>query len=110
MTRLIQSIRNAKRLQRTLAGGLIAAFLIVLAMEACPAFHEFIHNDAGADDHECAVTLFQSGACHSAPVLAFVVGDISPLCFFEVPAVAGQWVPGIFLTRNILEHAPPACV
>ncbi len=86
------------------------AFLIVLAMEACPEFHEFIHNDAGGDDHECAVTLFQSSACHSAPVLVFLVGDISPIHFFEAPPVEHQWMPAVSLAHYVLEHAPPVCV
>ncbi len=109
MMSLVQSIRNARHLPRTMVGGLVAAFLLLLAMEACPAFHQFLHQDANHNDHECAVTLFQSGSCDSAPVIVYVTGGIAPLPFLIVPAAGRQWVPALFLEHQVLEHAPPAC-
>ena len=93
-------------LRAAVAGLLIAHFLVIAAMEASPAFHEWIHQDADHDDHDCAVTLFAHGSVDASapPVLAvqFVQVEVSD----SVP-VRTEHVPCCHLLGSLLEHAPP---
>jgi hypothetical protein len=47
---------------RLLAGGCAALVVLLAVLAASPTLHEWLHRDACAADHECAVTLFQHGA------------------------------------------------
>jgi len=57
--------RCRKALGRTaktvLSALLVLQLLVLLAMAACPALHELIHQDADKPGHECAVTMFVHG-------------------------------------------------
>lgn len=57
------------RRQTIIALFLVATVLLLDAMVACPALHEWIHADAGAPEHQCAVTLFAHGQVHAASVV-----------------------------------------
>ncbi|MCW5553592.1 MAG: hypothetical protein KIS67_15710 [Verrucomicrobiae bacterium] len=48
------------------AGLLLGLLLFVLAMAQFKALHHFLHTDAAAPDHQCAVTLLTSGQVDSA--------------------------------------------
>src|SRR5919201_2950591 len=94
-------------LKHVLAGGMFGALLYVLALAACPQLHEQIHHDTGQSQHECAVTLMQSGGCDSAPapVMAATFVPARRFNFAELPS---KLVASVFLTSRVLEHAPPA--
>jgi hypothetical protein len=44
----------------------LGVFLLIQTLAAVPAFHAWVHQDAAAPGHECAVTLLLSGQVHSA--------------------------------------------
>ncbi len=58
----------AARCQTVIALFLVATVLLLDAMAASPALHEWIHADAGTPEHQCAVTLFAHGQVHAASV------------------------------------------
>jgi hypothetical protein len=55
---------------RLLAGGCAALVVLLAVLAASPALHQWLHHDAGAADHDCAVTLFQHGAGAAAAAIA----------------------------------------
>ena len=59
-------------LGRLLAGGCAALVVLLAVLAASPALHEWLHHDAGAAAHECAVTLFQHGADPAVAAVAVV--------------------------------------
>ena len=92
-------------LRRGVALALLLAVMVVVAMAAAPRLHEAAHHDADHADHECAVTLFASGAMHDAvPVLA-----VAPeLVLVPDEAVTDRRrIVSSFRFSGILEHAPP---
>ncbi len=78
-------------------------------MAACPHWHEEAHHDADEHEHECAVTLFQSGAAKdAAPAPTWLVASLP--CVEVLRMEAAQEV---FLARaegRIRERAPPSGV
>ncbi|MBU6410522.1 MAG: hypothetical protein KGR98_09055 [Verrucomicrobia bacterium] len=50
----------------TLAALLVGMILLLDAMAACPALHEWIHHDADKPGHHCAVTLIAHGKVSAA--------------------------------------------
>jgi hypothetical protein len=106
MNRAMRAISTA--LRHGVAAFLLAAVLATMALVASPSWHAKAHHDAGDESHECAVTLYASGAWHHAAVLALVVPRFVP-----VPAesiVERQCVALSFRFSGILEHAPPVTV
>src|SRR6266542_1560110 len=91
--------------RRVFALAIIGAFLCALVVSDAPRLHDHLHRALGAD-HECAVTMFLSGACdHSACVppsaLPLVVPSTSVIVLQPfLLAEAG-------LEFSLLEHAPP---
>lgn len=81
--------------------------LLICAAAASPALHEWMHEDADHADHDCAITLFASGAYH---------GNEQPpvaVAFCLIPDCDGAVLDGLpdvssFRFNGILEHAPPA--
>jgi hypothetical protein len=91
-----------------IASSICAAFLLALSLSVSPQWHEFMHPDAKAGQHECAVTLIGSGNVqHSAPA-PLVVAPAPALQFSFVPALHPVWVASPFIGARIFEHAPPA--
>lgn len=84
------------------------SFLLALTFAVAPQLHERIHLDAGAKQHECAVTLISSGKYQSndAPPLIFASQPAAQ--FSTIPALNSIWVAAPFLGASIFEHAPPA--
>ncbi|MEZ0254987.1 MAG: hypothetical protein ACAI37_06895 [Chthoniobacter sp.] len=80
--------------------------LLICAAAASPALHEWMHADADHEDHDCAITLFASGACHDAPalILAPTPGLVPLLDEVNTPHL--ELVSSIRFW-GILEHAPP---
>jgi hypothetical protein len=93
--------------QRGLTALLIAQLLVIMAMTVCPELHHWMHHDSDSPDHECAVTLFAHGGCDGAPAAIAVVFFLAVLrqCLQRRGNV---WVGSLFLSRRVLEHAPPA--
>jgi len=90
--RLVQSGKPA------LAVLLVAVVLLLDAMAACPALHEWIHKDAEKAGHECAVTMFAHGKVDSATVevavfLSAVVIEPAPRIEFSVFSPAIENLP-----------------
>jgi hypothetical protein len=94
-------------LQRGLTALLIVQLLIVMAMAVSPQLHKWVHHHADADDHECAVTLFMYGE-YDTPAVVSVVPILVEWIFKQLMLPRMVWVDGLFLSRRVLEHAPPA--
>lgn len=90
------------------ASGLLAAFLFALALAASPQLHARLHADAGASNHECAVTLIATGKYEQADAPPVLVSPQPAVVFEKIPALAPVWVAVPFLGARIFEHAPPA--
>lgn len=91
-----------------LAAGLLASLILALVLAASPRSHHFVHKDAAAAQHECAVTLIASGKYEQtdAPVL---ISHPRPLVQWgKIPSVHTVWVAAPFLGACVFEHAPPA--
>jgi len=39
----------------------LSAFLFAFVLSAAPALHEHLHSDAAHSQHECAITIVESG-------------------------------------------------
>jgi len=85
-----------------------AAFLSALALSVSPRWHELLHVDAKAAQHECAVTLIGSGSYQQASHAPLVAAPVPALQFCFIPALRSIWVASPFLGAHIFEHAPPA--
>lgn len=112
-------------LRAAVAGLLVAQLLWVIALSAVPGWHEWIHPDArhlehskhGGDsrdkqengEHECAVTLFLSGACDCTPI-PILVGVLASMVDQEQVGGDPPLVISTFRSRAILEHAPPRVI
>lgn len=94
-------------LQRAIIALLLGHLLAVVAMAGSSRLHQWVHHDADANGHECAVTLFlHGGYAGSAAPLILVASMAFMLVRFERPRPV--WVASLFLSRGVLEHAPPA--
>lgn len=93
--------------QRGITALLIAHLLVIMAMTVCPELHHWAHHDSDCPDHECAVTLFAHGGCDGAPAAVVLVVFLAVLrqCLQQRGDI---WVGNLFLSRRVLEHAPPA--
>lgn len=84
-------------------GSLFFAFLLA----ASPAWHQHFHSDAAQPQHECAITVVESGTelNDSAPVPTAprLVTQIS-----TIRALNPVWVAAPFSGAHVFEHAPPA--
>jgi hypothetical protein len=86
----------------------LAAMLQWAALLAvCPTLHELIHHDADDEHHDCAVTLFLAGQIEQAFIEPIAFGQSAPVELL-LDRTYGTVVYGsFFLSRCILEHAPP---
>jgi len=91
-----------------IASWVCVAFLSALALSVSPRWHELVHPDAKAAQHECAVTLIGSGSYQQAAPAPLVVAPVPALQFCFIPALRPVWVASPFLGAHIFEHAPPA--
>jgi hypothetical protein len=83
--------------------------LVICAAAASPALHEWMHADADHADHDCAITLFASGAYHTT-VQPAVAAALCLIPAFDGPLLDGLRDVSSFRFSGILEHAPPAAV
>jgi hypothetical protein len=99
---------RSEKLRALVAGALLAAFLVALALAASPQWHARLHPDAGFPNHECAVTLIATGKYEQADVPPILVAPQPANIFETIPALAPVWVAAPFFGARIFEHAPPA--
>lgn len=98
---------SATPVRSGVAAVLLMAVLAVVAMAASPRWHEEAHEDADHADHECAVTLFSSGAAAdlvAAPevLTGVVLNWVETLRMEVVREILPARVEG-----RIRERAPP---
>jgi hypothetical protein len=91
-----------------MVGWVCVAFLSALALSVAPQWHELLHPDAKAIQHECAVTLIGSGNYQQVATGPLVAAPVPALQFCFIPALHPVWVASPFLGARIFEHAPPA--
>ena len=92
--------------RRVSALGITCAFLFTIALSDAPRLHEHFHKAFGPD-HECAVTMFLSGACDHLANGAPLAGPVALTwtSFFvprQFPSLEAN------LEFSLLEHAPPS--
>jgi hypothetical protein len=86
----------------------VAAMLQWAALLAvCPALHELIHHDADDEHHDCAVTLFLAGQVEQAFSEPIALRQSAPVELLLDRAYSTVVYGSFFLSRSILEHAPP---
>ena|SRR5664279_5208281 len=100
-------VRQSKGVQRGIAAVVFAAYLLVLAMAASPALHEWLHDDADEAGHQCAVVTAILGQVDRA-VIADVIVASPTLSWIEPrPALYAITIVRLFLLVGVFEHAPP---
>lgn len=101
------TLRRGREFQRVLTAILFASYLLVLALAASPALHQWLHDDAEEADHQCAAVTAIQGQL-DRPVVQPVV-TASPTQFWIEPRAALYAVKtaSLFLLVRGLEHAPP---
>ena len=85
----------------------LSAFLFAFVLAASPGWHQHLHADAAQSQHECAITVVQSGTelNESAPLPTAP----QPVALVStIPALHPVWVAPPFSYARIFEHAPPA--
>jgi hypothetical protein len=92
--------------RRVSALGITCAFLFTIALSDAPRLHDYFHKALGPD-HECAVTMFLSGACDHLANGAPLAGPVALTwtSFFvprQFPSLEAN------LEFSLLEHAPPS--
>ncbi len=92
----------------SIATWLCAAFLSALALSVSPHWHELLHLDAKAAQHECAVTLISAGNYQHSTPAPLVLAPVPAVQFSFVLALHPVWVASPFLAACVFEHAPPA--
>ena len=85
----------------------LSSLLFALVLTALPAIHEHLHSDAAHPQHECAMTIVESGIDTGDAPLA-VAAPHAVTLFSAVAALHPVWVPALFQRARIYEHAPPA--
>ena len=84
----------------------LSAFLFAFVLSAAPALHEHLHSDAAHPQHQCAITIVESGIdSGDAPRLIAAPGAAPLLA--TIPTLHPVWVPAPFLSASVFEHAPP---
>jgi hypothetical protein len=88
--------------------GLVFAFIFGVALSVSPSLHERFHADAKQAHHQCAVTVLASGSFHHAGTPKVTVPLVSVSQVTRLRALTSVWVPAVFSSSHIFEHAPPA--
>ena len=92
---------------------IVALFLAAMlqwaaVLAVCPSVHEMIHHDADDEHHDCAVTLFLAGQVEQALVEPIVILTHTEPVELLLQRICDAATSGaFFLSRCILEHAPP---
>jgi hypothetical protein len=88
------------------AAGFISAVLLTLVLSAIPQLHERIHRTSSTANHECAVTLLNTGNYQHTVSDTIAIAPPPPAAFAHISSrfhfVSER------LEFSLLEHAPPA--
>ncbi len=105
MTSGFQIVRQLS-LRRVIVVLLVPTLLVIAGASVWSPLHEWIHHDAGHEDHDCAIKVFYTGSVDStaAPVIIIAPPEVG----VEVEPVALVRVEWVLRRSGILEHAPPA--
>ena len=94
--------------RRTTVGlAALSAFLLAFVLSAAPAMHGHLHSDAAHPQHECAITIVESGIESGDAPLTSARPESATL-FATIPTLNPISVPSLFLSACAFEHAPPA--
>jgi hypothetical protein len=85
----------------------LSSFLFAFVLSAAPALHEHLHSDAAHPQHECAITIVESGIETGGASLSLAAPQPATL-FATVQTLHPVWVPAPFLRAHVFAHAPPA--
>jgi len=85
---------------------LAALWLVLVAAEACPALHEWLHGGHIPEDDDCAVVLLSEGKVQLAAALVFV----PPVAVFMPLVEAAGPVPHEVCAILAAARGPPAAV
>jgi hypothetical protein len=102
--REVSSVPNGKAVV-TLFLAAMLQWAAVLAV--CPSVHELVHHDADDEHHDCAVTLFLTGQVEQALTDPIIIGRAAAIELFLHQLGDSAACGSFFLSRSILEHAPP---
>jgi hypothetical protein len=102
----LSQFRRSSLARWILVAWLEAMFVLIAGASAWHPLHEWLHPDAGHEDHECAVTLFHAGGVDSAAAPLVNLSSPTPIeCGDVMPP---EEVREIGVRREgVLEHAPP---
>jgi hypothetical protein len=100
-------IRHVEGVQRAVTAILCASYLLVLAMAASPALHEWLHGDADEADHQCAAVTAALGQLDRPEVDVAAIALPAPSWIPPRPEIYAIAVTRLFLLVSVLEHAPP---
>ncbi len=84
----------------------IAAFLFAIAAASVPQLHHAFHTDAQQPQHECAITIVETGIESGDAALGLAAPGSAPVAA-KLVALHPTWVPSLFLGACVFEHAPP---
>ncbi len=100
---------SASRLMRAAKSGVgffcLGVFLAIQVLATVPALHTWLHQDASAPGHECAVTLILSGQVHTPTTDVAVAPCPSPLLSYT-PSRGVDFVSAD--VRLLPSRGPPA--
>ena len=85
----------------------LSAFLFAFVLSAAPALHDHLHSDAAHPQHECAITIVESGV-ESGDEPLRSAGPQPATLFSTVAALHPVWVAALFHGARVFEHAPPS--
>jgi len=85
----------------------LSAFLFAFVLSAAPALHEHLHSDAAHSQHECAITIVESGI-ETGDAPPAVAAPEAATFFSTAAALHPVWVPALFQQAHVFAHAPPA--
>jgi hypothetical protein len=92
---------------RLVAASCAALVLALSVLAASPQLHKWLHADADASDHECAVTLFNHGVAQAAAEIAVAVVSMRWVGILDaLPASLDLVAPRFRLSPG---RAPPVC-
>ena len=86
---------------------LMASIFWALTLTVCPELHEWVHPDAGHEDHGCAVTLFASGGIHFAAIDLVDAGNPSHWLQVAVLLFPPQVLASTQTERLVPGRGPP---
>src|ERR1700744_5816720 len=105
---MLRQLQQQHLLRQTTIAVVLVHLMMVLAMAVCPDLHSFFHHDADDGDHDCAVTHYWFGDHgDGAPAQPVVIHPISCEISYASPPLSLDWVPSVFVTLGVFEHAPP---